>query len=947
MARLELRLLGSPSVGLDGAPVEGFAFQKARALLYFLLKESHQPHAREALVGLLWPDMPEATARTNLRQALANLREAIGDEQAQPPFLSIRRDSLQFNEVSDHWTDVGEFTRLLDACKGHVHRHPDRCRACARRQEQAIHLYRRDFLAGFHLKEADPFEEWAAIQRERLHRRMAGALVRQANFYEATGELEHALSMLGRQLDLDPWMEEAHRERMRLLATVGRRSEALAQYEACRRVLSEELGVAPAPETVRLQAQILDGNLPGPAAAKVEAPRPLPLPAAPLIGRQRELAELADRLEDPGHRLVTLMGGSGVGKSRLALAAAQQVRSSFTGGVAFVPAETLDKAEQIPTAILAALAIDPAGPADPGEQLLEALRDRELLLVLDSLEHLLPAARALLMSLLENARKLSILVTSQERLGLQAEWCYEVEGLEVAPQSPQPGIQHVESVELFLERGRRINRRLGAEGRELADVHRICRLVEGIPLAIELAASAVDTRTCQEIAEGLEADMRSLAGQHHDLPDRHRSLAAALDHSWSLLGEDNRRFLRRLSVFRDGWEADAAAKVADAQPEDLQVLSDKSLIRRDRSGRFGFHALMQQHAQAMLLSADDAHEVQHNHLQYYKGLAEEAGPQLAGPSQVEWLPRLDQEVGNLRQALAWGIAQGETELASLLSLALARYWMIRGTLAEGQQWIESLLNLPQGPSISLRVRLHNRAGILAAMQRHFEQAEAHLLTSVELSRDLGDTQGEVMSLNSLGAMSIERGEYERARSYLESCLPSWRALDNPNGLASTLNNLGAVALLMEDYPAARQRFEESLPLFRDLGDRRMIAGVLYNLGDLSLKEGEIEKARAYLSESLSLRHAIGEVGGVAETLEGFARLAVGDGQAALAAQLFGAAASMRESVGVPHAPVNQGDYDQAVADTRRALGNEAFTQAWSMGSRLTREQVVTLAMNPR
>jgi DNA-binding SARP family transcriptional activator/predicted ATPase len=945
LPRLELHLLGSPSVKLDGEPVEGFAIQKARALLYFLATESGQVHTREALVALLWPEAAEASARTNLRQALANLREAIDDETAQPPFLITRRDSLQFNFVSQHWSDIEEFHDLLDACLAHGHRHPDRCGSCARRQARAIEFYRGDFLSGFHLKEADPFEEWSTIQRERLRRRMAAALSRQATFYEIAGDMPRALDTLERQLSFDPWMEEAHRERMRLLALSGRRSEALAQYETCRRVLFEELGVAPAPETVRLHAQVRDGSLDNPAPQPAAVPNPLPRPSTPFIGREHELAELVDLLENPAHRLITVMGGGGIGKSRLALEAARLVRTSFADAVAMVRMSTLADASQIPAAILAAMNVDPSGHGDPVDQLLDAVRDRELLLIIDGPESMLASVRALVTSILDTALKAAILVTSLERLGLQAEWCYEVGGLRVDESSDPGAIHHSEAVRLFLERGRRIQRRLGEDDASLTDIHRICRLLEGSPLAIELAASAIDRITCRQIADDLEAGLGPLASTHYDLPDRHRSLAAAMDFAWARMSEEHQRVLRCLSVFQGGWEAEAAEQVAGAKPDDLQALSDRSMIRRDRSGRFSFHALMQQHAAAELRGSGEETQARHRHLACCLELAERAAPEIVGPGQVAWLPRLDQELANLRGALTWGTEQGEAETVARLCLALARYWMIRGYLAEGQEVIERLLALPTPPPEALLVKLYNRVGILAAMQRRFDQAEIHVQASIELARRLGDTQGEVMSLNSLGAMSIERGEYEKARGYLEKCLPIWQSVGNANGLASTLNNLGAVELLLGDYPAALTWFEQSLPIFRELGDRRMIAGVLYNLGDLSLKQGDVDRARLALRESLALRQEIEEVGGVAETLEGFARASLLEDRAREAARLFGAASVMREAVGAPLAPVNQADYDRAVAKARCQLGDEAFLVGIAAGRAMTPDLAIALALD--
>jgi len=354
--------------------------------------------------------------------------------------------------------------------------------------------------------------------------------------------------------------------------------------------------------------------------------------------------------------------------------------------------------------------------------------------------------------------------------------------------------------------------------------------------------------------------------------------------------------------------------------------------------------LMQEHASAQRMAAGEATSAQRLHFECFGDLAAQAEAKLLGSEQIEWLPRLDADLANFRQALYWAMEHGELEAAARLCLSLSRYWMIRGSLAEGQQMLERLLTLAPPVPAELRIRLFNRAGILAAMQRRFAEAESHLRTGVDLARQQGDTQGEAMSLNSLGAMSIERGNYAAARRYLELCLPAWKQLGNANGLASTLNNLGAVALLAGEHATARERFEESLPLFRELGDRRMIAGVLYNLGDLSLEAGNLAEAKGFLSESLMLRSQIGETGAVAESLEGFARIAVRTRQADRAARLFGAASRMRETVGAPLAPVNQASYDAAVADVRRLLGDEAYQAAWGAGRALSPDQAIALAM---
>ena len=329
MVHLSLSFLGPFQVTLDGVPVTKFATDHTRALLSYLAVESRRPHRREALADLLWPDRPEQAARHNLRQALSNIRRVIGDRDASPAFLLITRQTVQFNQASDYWLDVTAFTTLLETCKTHLHRRLEVCRPCMQRLEQTAELYRGNFLEGFTLVDSRPFEEWVLTQQEWLHHQVMTVFRHLARYHEQLGEYELAQRYTMRQLELEPWREEAHRRLMRLLAFDGQRSAALAQYETCRRMLAEELGVEPAEETTTLFAQIEAGELShlGPTIP----PHNLPAQLTSFVGREAELALITERLGNPNYRLVTLVGPGGVGKTRLALKAAAQQTGLFLG----------------------------------------------------------------------------------------------------------------------------------------------------------------------------------------------------------------------------------------------------------------------------------------------------------------------------------------------------------------------------------------------------------------------------------------------------------------------------------------------------------------------------------------------------------------------------------------------------------------------------------------
>jgi len=346
MAGLSIRLLGPLQITRDGARVNGLESNKVRALLAYLAVERDRPHPRDALVGLLWPDLPDAAARHNLRQALANLRQAIGDRAVQPPLLQIDREAIQLNPSGDYEIDVAAFAALLDACDQHLHRHTETCRSCAQRLQQAAALYRGSFLDQFFLNDSAAFEEWMLLKREWLHQRALAALAQLAGYHERRGEYELVQQRARRQLALDPWHEASHRQLMRVLAASGQRSAALVHYATCQRVLAAELGVAPEEETTALYERIQRGaDVAPPRGARPTDTLTAHTPPTPLIGRETELAQLAERLEGRSCRLLTLVGAGGIGKTRLALQAASNLGASFPDGVTVVPLAPLSTAE--------------------------------------------------------------------------------------------------------------------------------------------------------------------------------------------------------------------------------------------------------------------------------------------------------------------------------------------------------------------------------------------------------------------------------------------------------------------------------------------------------------------------------------------------------------------------------------------------------------------------
>ncbi|HET8630434.1 MAG TPA: BTAD domain-containing putative transcriptional regulator [Thermomicrobiales bacterium] len=626
MSHLSLVLLGSFQAELAGTPITTFGYEKVEAPLAYLAVEAGRPHRREALAGLLWPEQEERAARHSLSQALSTLRRALGDrpagadgDESAPPLLLLARDTVQFNPAGDDRLDVAAFTALLTDCERHPHRAPETCARCARRLERAVALYRGDFLAEFSLPDSAPFEDWAQARREWLRGRALWALARLAAHHEAQGAHDRAGECARRQLALDPWGEEAHRQLIRALALGGERAAALAYYERCRRLLADELGCAPEAATASLYRQIRDGHLtPRPAAAPRAAARPaLPPQPGPLIGRERELAALAARLADPACRLVTLIGPGGIGKTRLAIQVAVGQEATFADGACFVALAPVHPPRFLAPAIAGALGLSAQGQQDPQEHLLDALGEREALLVLDNFEHLLDGA-SLVAAILARAPDVKVLVTSRERLALGEEWVFPVEGLAVPGEDEAGAPDDYDAVRLFVERARKVQAGFALGAAERPAVARICRLVGGMPLAIELAAAWAAALPCAEIAREIEAGLDVLATPRRDVPERHRTVRAVFDHSWALLTEHQRDVFAALSAFRGGFERPAAEAAAGASLFTLAALVGKSFLCLTPAGRYEVHELLRQYGATQLGASAAGWRLAHDrHCDYY------------------------------------------------------------------------------------------------------------------------------------------------------------------------------------------------------------------------------------------------------------------------------------------------------------------------------------------
>jgi predicted ATPase/DNA-binding SARP family transcriptional activator len=944
MLHLSLALLGPIQVLLDGQPITPFTYDKVAALLAYLAVEAGRAHEREALMGLLWPDLPEDAARNNLRQALVKLRDAIGDRGADPPFLLTSRAALQFDRASHYQLDVSAFAELVDSCDRHIHRHPASCKSCAQALQQAVALYQGAFLAEFFLPDSAAFEEWALVKREALHRRMVDALERLTAYHERRSQYGQALEYAQRQLALDPWGEELHRQVMRLHVLNGDRSAALAQYESCRRILAAELDVEPEAETVALHEQIHNGEVRGHTATptiqnpKSKIQNRLPPQLTPFIGRETELIELNRLLDRPECRLLTVTGPGGIGKTRLVLQVATDHLGDFADGVFFVPLDGVTTADFLPHAILTALGtpLQPQQPAD--EQVCLLLQKQEVLLVLDNYEQLLPDVE-LLLKFARSAPGVVLLVTSRERLALQAEWLFALEGLSYPPADKYPdkdeSADEYEAVQLFVQRVRQTQRGFTLSDDERRDVQRICQLVEGMPLAIELAAAVVREQSCATLLAALERGHFPAAASLRDQPNRHHSVEAIFAHSWRLLTLVEQGVLRALSVFHGGFLAEAAQAVAGASATSLAALVDKSLLRRNRAGRYNLHELVRQYAHEQLELCGEWTEIQKGYTQYFLRFAEEAECGLGSSQPAKWLTYVEQEIDNLRAVLKW-LTRHAPEDALRITVALFWFWQTRGHLQEGNDWFAVTLTYPDTGSSHLRARGYNAAGFLAICTNKIDEAEQLFAKSLALYQQLDATdqqvaEGKTRLLARLSLGPLFRGDYEQA-------------------LRVSLQN-SSIFFAAEAYyhqglfAQSKANYEQSLRYSQAIGNQRSCGRHFTRLGHVVCAQHEFAQAASLFKKGLTIGSECQDQPGIGFALLGLARIAIAAGhyqRATLLLAVNDATAAFNPII--RFWPMDRKETALALATLHAHLDDATFAAAWAAGCALSLEQAVAYAL---
>jgi len=712
----------------------------------------------------------------------------------------------------------------------------------------------------------------------------------------------------------------------------------------------------------------------------------LPLALTSFIGREREIEELERLLFQS--RLLTVAGPGGAGKTRLAIQVAQNVQASFPDGVWFIDLAPLSSTTLLNQYVMNALGMREEAGLSPNQTLVDTLRDKTLLLILDNCEHLLPEVAQLADTMLRSAARLRILATSREKLGVAGEFIWRIPPLST-PGSREAAsfekLMRYEAVELFLDRALAARSDFAITRENAGAIAQICARLDGIPLAIELAAARVRVLSVEDILARLDDRFRLLVGYRNALP-RQQTLRALVDWSYDLLSEKERMLLRRLSVFAGGWTLQAAEQVCSGDEIEaremldlLTSLIDKSFViveaQKDHE-RYRFLETILKFSQERMWEGKETEEYTHKHAAYFLKVAEDSYGKMWGPEQAYWLEMLDEERDNLRIALEWlsREAGGEDMLLQMAG-SLWRYWEIRGYLTEGRAWLETALTANASASEFLRANGLGGAGILARQQGDFVRAQALHEQSLALFRalgnklgcsrqlnalgeiaqylgdytrsielheeslslryEIGDKEGIAVSLGQLGGIARDRGQYQHARELLEESLKLKRELGDKLLMAHSLDNLGLVAYYLCDYEQAVSLFEEAISLQRELNDRLGISNSLQNLGNVAKDQGDFKRAQLIYQECLGLKKELGDKRGISRVNAAFAEVAFWQGKYPLAADLARQSLTLSQELGLKRGVLTslvllgfiayyQGNYERAAsyAEETQALSTE-------------------------
>ena len=882
MAQLRMHLLGAPRIEMNGQPVETDR-RKAVALLVYLAV-THQPRTRDELASLFWPEADDTRAFANLRRTLWEINQMLGKG-----WLDADRQSIRLNAEQDFWLDVLEIQFAIE-------------RDDLASVEAIVPLIRGDFLAGFSLRDSAEFDTWQQQQVAFWQRAVAEGLQKLVDGLVRVGRLETAVSTLQKMLTLDPLEESAHRQVMQLYAELGQRTMAIRQYDHCVQTLKKELGVEPEQATIDLFEQIKVGRVvqkassserlqnSAPAEKPPSLPHNLPVQPTPFVGRESTKQEIGTLLLSTSTRLITLIGPGGSGKTRLALEVARTSLTQFAAGVWFVPLVSLGSVDAIVTAVAHALNFTfYEDDSTPEQQLMDFLRNKNLLLVMDNFEHLIEAGGAAFVSrCLSVAAGVKIIATSRMRLNVQGENLVVVGGMRLPkeetavswlPEQFSTTISRFSALQLFQNSALRVKPGFTLSAENIDDVIAICRQVHGLPLGIELAASWMEMLSPAEIRHEIDNNLDFLETETQDVPERQRSLRAVFNYSWELMNADEQQLFPQLALFQGGFSREAAQVVAQTNLRTLMRLVNKSLVRREENGRFVIHELLRQYATEIIQKdADTLFEFRSRHSKHYLQFLAKQSKVMQGPNQRDAYDAVGQELSNIQAAWFWGVAHGEYKNGLTGLSGLFNYYLVRSNLMFMIGVLDLVLDdvseaaaadLEAGRQSTHAQHLHGALVALMSFVVSFDYASSHPKKLSLEAIHLADLYGirSRMGIYFLLAANIFmwRNNRQEGAVLVQEAIQYLREDGSKWELAVGLSIVGGSLWVSNKKDAGRALIDEGIELSRALGDRIVLAYLLGSMAHVTGDEHDFVTTLNIYEECLEIYESVGNRRGVGDT----------------------------------------------------------------------------------
>lgn len=937
-------VLGPFALSKNGRPLNVGNWQRPVAtLLKLLVIHPQHRQSREVVLDTLWPDAPVEASTSTLRSKVHLLRQGLGAGQPSP--VLFEKGWLSLNPVHEWEVDLEEFEQRLR--KG----------GDLRGLEEAISLYRSEPLPEHR------YDDWALPVRTRIQREWRETMVKLARRHVQEERPQAAIPYLEAVLQDDPLDETALRQLLKALLVTGKRVEALRRYQGFQVRLREELGVEPEPATHQIFAEVVHGTgEEAPAAHRLlngerqaDVPSNLPSPLSSFVGRTDLTSHVRDLFHRPGLRLVTLIGPGGIGKTRMAIEVGRLTAGTFPDGTFFISLAELKSPHDVVPCVATTLGFKASVGATLEEVLIARLLPKRTLLILDNFEHVLEAAPAVA-HLAEACPDLHILATSREPLHIRGEQRLPVPALDVPLRSEVAArsVLQVEAVQLFTQRARAIQPNFSVTDENARAVASICRGLEGLPLAIELAAARIGEFTPWALLPRLEEQLDILTGGPRDVSLRHSSVRSTIEWSYRLLEERERRIFSSLGVFRGGFSLDAAQAVGVEEsggeldlPANLLSLTEKNLVNRDFSvrgeARFTLLEPIREHALEKVQAAGVEPEVKRRHAQYYRQLAAKAETELWGERQGEWFGRLALEGANLSGALEYAFSAEDFGLGLDILGRLWRFWMWQGNYAQWRAWLEEGLARGETVAPAVRAKALFAAAFLAQHQGDYHRAQALSEENLAVSRALGDPLAVRHALSVLGLSSLRLGHPDQAALLFSETVDICRRLDLRQFLPPSVFNLGMALAEKGDVAQGASKIEEALELFGDAGEKYISVTARCYLGHLEVDRKRLRRARDLFRESLRISEETDYHVGLAHSLEGLAVVDAETGRLERPARLFGAAAGLRQDMAAP-LWLEDSQLEAAMATVRVGLGQCRWDVLMTEGRAMALKEAIAYAL---